>query len=266
MQSIVFLMYHELEVPGRPLCQSEPGYRRYVVTASDFRGQMRCIKEIGAQGVSVGEALTFSGQPSVCLTFDDGCETDLLVAVPVLSELGFKATFYVTAGFVGRPGHLCAVQLRELGSKGFEIGCHSLTHPYLPDLDNPGIQREVGESKAKLEQILGRPIHHFSCPGGRYDQRVIEIVREAGYQTLATSRTHANSASTDRLQLGRVPVLRGTGLPIFRNICRGQGLTRMRLMDLTRTAARRVIGNSGYDSLRGFLLRRGKGSNPSSNL
>ena len=30
---IVFLMYHELELPGRRLCQSEPGYVRYILAA-----------------------------------------------------------------------------------------------------------------------------------------------------------------------------------------------------------------------------------------
>jgi len=28
---IVFLMYHELELPGRKLSQSEPGYVRYIL-------------------------------------------------------------------------------------------------------------------------------------------------------------------------------------------------------------------------------------------
>ena len=34
---IVFLMYHELEMPGRALCQREPGYTRYVLPLDDFR-------------------------------------------------------------------------------------------------------------------------------------------------------------------------------------------------------------------------------------
>ena len=43
---------------------------------------------------------------SVCITFDDGCETDLIAAAPVLRESGFSATFYLTAGFLGTPGYL----------------------------------------------------------------------------------------------------------------------------------------------------------------
>ena len=36
----VFLMYHELERPGRPTCRREPGYLRYVVSEANFRVQL----------------------------------------------------------------------------------------------------------------------------------------------------------------------------------------------------------------------------------
>jgi hypothetical protein len=90
-QPVVFLMYHELEIPGRRLCQSEPGYIRYVLRASDFEGQMRFLKNAGWHGTNVRAALTFP-RPRVGITFDDGCETDLLNAAPVLLELGFPAS------------------------------------------------------------------------------------------------------------------------------------------------------------------------------
>jgi hypothetical protein len=35
--SIIYLMYHELEVPGRGLCNSEPGYARYVLLEREFQ-------------------------------------------------------------------------------------------------------------------------------------------------------------------------------------------------------------------------------------
>ena len=75
----VFLMYHELEIPGRPLCQTEPGYVRYVLHASEFQSQMQLIKSQGWRGVCVKEALRY--QPdTVAITFDDGSETDLICA------------------------------------------------------------------------------------------------------------------------------------------------------------------------------------------
>ena len=152
-QSVVFLMYHELEMPGRPLRHSHPGYVRYVLRTADFERQMEFLRKEGWSGLSVGQAIRFSHEKSVAITFDDGSETDLLCAAPVLRELGFGATFYVTSSWVGLPGYLNPAQLRELSSLGFEIGCHSMSHAYLTDVDENGLRREIVESKSALEQI-----------------------------------------------------------------------------------------------------------------
>ena len=99
-------MYHELELPARRLCQSEPGYVRYILSQESFRSQMKWLAENGWRGLSVGEALGYPSGNSVAITFDDGCETDLISAAPILKENGLNATFYVTAGFVGNPGYM----------------------------------------------------------------------------------------------------------------------------------------------------------------
>ena len=68
----------------------------------------------GWSGWSVGQALQGVAGSGVVITFDDGCETDLLMAGPLLHEHGMGATFYVTTGFVGKKGYLTVQQLREL--------------------------------------------------------------------------------------------------------------------------------------------------------
>lgn len=254
--SIVFLMYHELELPGRKLVQSEPGYVRYVLPVDEFRQQMNWMKDSGLQGLSVTEAVAFPDKPSVCITFDDGCETDILSAAPVLAQHGFRATFYITAGFLGTPGYLSTAQARDLCSLGLEIGCHSMTHPYLSDLDDVTLRHEIADAKARIEDILGQPIYHFSCPGGRYDARALEMARRAGFRTVANSRYHANSRNTDLYQLGRVAMLRGGTLENFSATCRGQGLWPMRLKDRLRYGIQRILGNRGYDRIRTALLGR----------
>jgi peptidoglycan/xylan/chitin deacetylase (PgdA/CDA1 family) len=249
-----FLMYHELELPGRSLCQSDPGYTRYIVAASAFESQIRHLKSLDYEGLSVGRALEFSGGKSVAITFDDGCETDLVVAAPALTELGFGATFYVTTGFLGRPGFMSESQLCELNSAGFEVGCHSMTHQYLSDLDAAGLQREVVDAKTRLEQIIGRRVDHFSCPGGRFDDRVVEAAKRAGYQTLATSLPRLNSVTTDRYALGRIPVLRHTSNEELARMCEGSGSWKLSLGQTFRATAKRMLGNRLYDRVRAILL------------
>jgi len=207
--------------------------------------------------MSLSEALESPREPAVAISFDDGAETDLLVAAPVLQAAGFQATFYITVGFLGKRGYLAPSQLRELHQLGFEIGCHSMTHPYLSDLDSAGLHREIVEAKEKLEQILGAPVKHFAYPGGRYDQQAREVARQAGYASVATSSPHANSISADRLALGRVAVIRDTPLPAFQQLCRGKGLWKKQLAVAAYQGAKSVLGNKRYDQLRTLLLQKG---------
>jgi peptidoglycan/xylan/chitin deacetylase (PgdA/CDA1 family) len=251
----VFLMYHELELPGRALCQSDPGYVRYILPVAEFQSQLEFLKKHGWQGLSVSAALEFQKSPAVAITFDDGCETDLITAAPLLQEAGFSATFYLTTGFLGTPGFMSPQQARQLGDEGFELGCHSMTHPYLTDLDEVDLRREIIAAKEQLEGIVGRPIEHFSCPGGRCDQRVVNIAREAGFKTVATSRALANEMATDRFALGRVAVMRDLNLRAFEDICSGDALRAMALRDTLRNSAKRVLGNTVYDRVRAALLR-----------
>jgi peptidoglycan/xylan/chitin deacetylase (PgdA/CDA1 family) len=251
---IVFLMYHELELAGRKLCQSEPGYVRYILPLETFRRQMAWMKNSGWSGLNVGEALRYPAQPSVCITFDDGSETDLIATAPVLREFGFNATFYLTAGFLGTPGYLHSSQVRDLDAQGFQIGCHSMTHPYLSDLPEPELKHEVVDAKLQIEQIVGHPIEHFSCPGGRYDRRTLEMARHAGFRTVANSQFHANSSSTSPYELGRVAMLRDLTIEEFGATCHGRGLWKKRLQHQGRRSVQRMLGNRAYDHLRAVLL------------
>jgi peptidoglycan/xylan/chitin deacetylase (PgdA/CDA1 family) len=250
-------MYHEIERPGRPTCGRRPGYLRYVVPEANLLAQLNHLRAEGFQGLSAGAALSgqAAGPRAVGITFDDGCETDLLIAAPLLRDRGFGATFYVVAGFVGRPGFLTGPQVRQLAESGFEIGCHSMTHPYLTDLDEGRLGVEIVEAKDRLEQLTGRSVAHFSCPGGRWDGRVARLARESGYASVATSRVGANKPDDDRYGLARVAVQRGTGLTDFDGVCRGR-LWRRRLKESVLTSAKRFAGNALYEKLRTAVLGR----------
>jgi len=252
----VFLMYHELSVAGRPLCHAEAGYARYTVSVDDFRSHLEQLSQDGWTVKSVTEALLSFGNKSVCITFDDGCETDLLWAAPLLIERGFGATFYITIGYLGQRGYLTERQVRDLHGMGFEIGCHSLTHPYLTDINDAQLCQETAGAKERLEQICGSRIEHYSCPGGRWNARVADAVSGAGFRTMATSQTGINTTNTDPFALTRVAVLGGTRSDVLLRTCRGERLLQARLKETIRDSAKRLLGNRMYDSLRKSLLGR----------
>jgi len=228
---------------------------RYIVHASAFETQMQWLRTTGYRAVNVSQALNFPDNPCVALTFDDGSETDLVTAAPILQRLNFTATSYITTGFLGKPGYLSYRQLRELSDAGFEIGCHSMTHPHLSDLNEEELNREMLDSRKHLEDIIGKPVEHFSCPSGRYNRKVQLVARRGGYRTLSTSHIYPNSPATDVFELGRIVVMRHSRLSDFQRICRQQGLWRIRTADTLRSGTRKVIGNAAYDSIRALLLR-----------
>jgi peptidoglycan/xylan/chitin deacetylase (PgdA/CDA1 family) len=262
-KGFLFLMYHELQEAGRELCESDPGYVRYVATADEFREHLAMLKANNWRGLNVTESLALimgNGEPAergVCLTFDDGCATDLLVAAPLLKERGWNATFYITVDHLGRRGYLTEIQLRELGNLGFEIGSHSMNHRYLDDLGLEDLRVEIVESKKRLEQITGQAVTHFSCPGGRVNSSVTQVARDAGYNSVATSRVGTNRDSADRFSLSRMAVKRGTTAAKLERLCRGEGLFLSQAQNVVLAGAKRVLGNSTYERLRSTMLREG---------
>ena len=250
-------MYHELERAGRPLCSTDPGYVRYVVREDDFRAQMDAIAASGKRGVGVSQWLdapAASAADCVVITFDDGCETDLVAAAPILRTHGFGATCYLTVDFLDRPGFLSRAQVRELAGTGIEVGCHSMSHAYLSDLDDAALHREIAESKRELELLSGVAIRSFSCPGGRYDDRVLPMAREAGYDSVSTSRAVWNDHRRPAGLLGRIAIMQGTDMEGFSTALSGRDIGARRLRNSALGAAKAVLGNTLYERLRVALL------------
>jgi hypothetical protein len=64
---------------------------------------------------------------AVCLTYDDGLDCHLDVAVPALDRHGFKGTFYCT-GF-SKSLNRRVKDWRAISANGHELGNHTLFHP-----------------------------------------------------------------------------------------------------------------------------------------
>jgi peptidoglycan/xylan/chitin deacetylase (PgdA/CDA1 family) len=248
MARTIYLMYHELQIPGRELCQDFSGHLRYAVLQRELRSQLLYLKDNHWRGMSVSEALSDShpAVPAVTITFDDGSETDLISAVPLLNEVGFNATFYIVVGWLGRSGYLSLVQLRELADSGFEIGCHSMNHRYLTSLGDSELSVEITEAKDRLEQILGVRVDHLSCPGGFWSSRVSRVARLSGYRSVVTSRTGVNTELTDAYCLTRVTMTRGIPLTDFDRVCRGKGLLARRIKEALLSVPKSLLGADAY--------------------
>src|SRR5262249_5130368 len=59
-------------------------------------------------------------------------------------------------------------QAREMAGAGVEIGSHTLTHPILTGLGDDRLREEVGQSRDRLQDALGRTVEAFCYPNGDY--------------------------------------------------------------------------------------------------
>jgi biofilm PGA synthesis lipoprotein PgaB len=126
---------------------------------------------------------------SVLLTFDDGYK-DLVQIQALLAKHNIQPLIFVHPQNAivdydelgQRYERLNNADLNLLISKGWAVGSHSYTHANLPTLNDMELAKEITESKKTLETDLGVTIKYFSYPKGKYDQRIVKEVENAGYE------------------------------------------------------------------------------------
>jgi peptidoglycan/xylan/chitin deacetylase (PgdA/CDA1 family) len=158
-----------------------------------------------------------------CVTFDDGYRDNVDHALPVLERLGLRATFFLATGFLGgsfrswAADHpmMTAEQVQTIATLGHEIGAHSVTHQKLTKLPAAAVRRETTESKALLEDLVGRPVTAFAYPKGAYDDAVKRAVAAAGFAAAVTIREGMLADAPDWLALPRLGVHDGLSLKAF---------------------------------------------------
>lgn len=189
MKFIPILAYHSL-APER-----FPG--KLAISFELFRKQLSFLKRQKFQGIGL-EACAQNGwkegllERKVSITFDDGYLDNYTHAFPVLKGSGYGAAFFVTPQDIGREGFMTWDMLREMaGVPGIEIGSHGLEHKPLSDIPEKEAWTSLVASKAMLEEKLGREVRALSYPCGSFNEKILEMVRGAGYRYgCAASHVH----------------------------------------------------------------------------
>lgn len=176
-----------------------------------FAEQMNFIKREGLKVISLEEycrALNKSGKPvrnAVVLTFDDGYKDNLNI-LDTLKKFDYPVTIFIIADRIGREGYLTKTDIEYmLSDYRVDIGSHTLSHAYLPDLDLRASANQIEKSKLKLQELFGRPIILFSYPIGGFTGQVLRQVKKSNYLCACTTN-RGFSRDLDRFTLRRIKI------------------------------------------------------------
>jgi peptidoglycan/xylan/chitin deacetylase (PgdA/CDA1 family) len=224
------------------------------VRPSAFERQIRGLLRRGYRSVT-RDGILRGGSRELYVTFDDAYKT-VGAALPILERLGVPATIFACSSYAddGRPlavpelarqagaypRELATMdwdELREVAERGFDVGSHTVTHPHLPELDDLRLEGELRDSRAAIEDELGRPCSFLAYPFGDEDDRVRAAARRAGYRAAFALR--ASRSPADPYALPRVDIYRRDNLVramVKTSVARGPVVA---LLDRSRRRTRR---------------------------
>ena len=177
----------------------------YYLRPQRFRQLMRLFRVSGHKTATLTQWLKDEVPANhILLTFDDGYDDLYKELFPLVVEHGYTPVIYLVADRIGASNVwdqesglrarnlLTAEQIREMQKYGVEFGSHTLTHPYLPNVSDAQLRREVRDSKHRLEDMLGAEVTSFAYPFGGVDRRVRSAVADAGYKLAFTTMPGLN--------------------------------------------------------------------------
>jgi len=183
---ILVALFHDIE---EEIGDFDP---RYTVNGEVFKAQIDLLLQNEVSWLTASELLTQLDKQqflhsAVCITFDDG---KLSSYQPILEMVrsGGKATQFIIPNRMAEKGIMSWEQISSLNDAGVEIGSHTLSHPDLTKLNEQKIKHELHDSKAIIEDKLGKEVVSFAYPYGAWNQHVAALVQEAGYKIAFTTQ------------------------------------------------------------------------------
>jgi peptidoglycan/xylan/chitin deacetylase (PgdA/CDA1 family) len=191
--------------------------------AAEFANQLDALVQWGGHVLSLDEALHRRNagtlpDRAVVLSFDDGYASVLELAWPMLRARGLPATLFVVGGYLdGRqrfPWDAEAAgsdhtrlatgeQIAAAAGEGLDVGSHTVTHRWLPDLKERELERELSDSRAVTSELAGRHVHTLAYPMGGWTPATRRAAEAAGYRAALTVDRGTNSAAQHPLTLRR---------------------------------------------------------------
>lgn len=165
-----------------------------------FEQHLQRLKDRGIAVISMQDFLAWRKNektiPPKCalITLDDGYVSAFENARPILKKFGYPWTYFIYTKFIASGGKsITWEQLATLRDEGVEIGAHTATHQSLretrgksPESYDAWLKEEIIGSKQLIEKKLGVRCAVFAYPEGRYNAKVLDMVKSAGFDASFT--------------------------------------------------------------------------------
>jgi|SRR5579885_135817 len=206
---VPILMYHYVEY-----VQDKKDKERQLLNVNPnvFEQQIRTLQNAGYTFITakdlgdILDGIKQAPQKPIILTFDDGhWDLDTNV-VPILKKYNVHATAYIVPGFIGtNTDSLTPQEMQDVVNSGLiDVGAHTVHHISLKGKSLAQVQYEVDTSKTMLEQQYHIHVYSFAYPYGSFDQQTINVVKQAGFTTAASTIAGNEQSNQNRFFLFRV--------------------------------------------------------------
>lgn len=201
---IPIIMYHNID--------KKADSSKLNVSPESFKKQMSFLKRHKYNVVRLEELpdLIKKGKvlyKTIVITFDDGYENNYIYAFPILKELNLPATIFIAPALMDTEGYLKWSEVVEMFSSGvISIGSHSMSHAYLPDLSEQGLDAEIVDSKRAIESHIRKEVYSFSYPVGAFNSYVKDKVKKADYKIAVTTNPGKDYPRQDLFAMKRLRI------------------------------------------------------------
>ena len=141
------------------------------------------LKAVSFAGPAVLTGCAYS-KPTAVLTFDDAVWSHRDFVAPILADLGFSATFFVTHRWMDdRANFMTWDEIAEIAEMGFEIGNHSWSHADFSKPKNAArLEGELALVENALERVgVAKPVSFAWC-GNHFGLEALRKLRDLGYR------------------------------------------------------------------------------------
>lgn len=168
---IAFLIFFMFFLPNDNSAETVPSSGSHIIKGSVNAGYKYKNKALPIYCVE-------NDNNTISISFDAAWGADdTLSILDTLDKLNVKATFFMTGGWVESYPDM----VKEIYSRGHDLGNHSENHKQMSTLNTSSQTEEIDSVTRRVKELTGYDMFLFRPPYGDYNNTLIETVYSLNY-------------------------------------------------------------------------------------